>query len=56
MIRKCNDSDFETIFDIINDGARAYDGVIPEDCRHDPYMGPEELAHEMEQGVRSLGV
>jgi len=55
MIRKCNDTDFETILQIINDGARAYEGVISEDCRHDPYMGPEELAREIKEGVHFWG-
>ena len=31
MIRKCDDTDFEVIYEIINDGAQAYEGVIPAD-------------------------
>lgn len=31
MIRQCNDDDFETIYEIINDAALAYKGIIPED-------------------------
>ena len=29
MIRRCEHRDFELIFAIINDGARAYEGIIP---------------------------
>jgi len=31
MIRECRESDFNTIFEIINDAAQAYKRVIPED-------------------------
>jgi len=55
MIRKCKDTDFEAILRIINDGARAYRGVIPEDCWHDPYMRPEELGCEIRDGVLFWG-
>jgi len=51
MIRKCNDGDFETIFEIINNAAQAYKGVIPTDCWHEPYMSKENLRHEMDSGV-----
>lgn len=55
MIRKCRDTDVEVIFEIINDSAKAYEGVIPDDCLHDPYMGMDELRHEIEAGVRFWG-
>jgi N-acetylglutamate synthase-like GNAT family acetyltransferase len=51
MIRQCNDSDFETIYSIINDGAKAYRGVIPEDRWKEPYMPREELQDEIDDGV-----
>lgn len=51
MIRKCTDSDFEVILEIINDAAQAYKGVIPIDCWHEPYMSREELKHEIEDRV-----
>lgn len=41
MIRRCNEQDFEQIWIIINDGAQAYQGVIPEDRLSDPYMSKE---------------
>jgi hypothetical protein len=31
MIEPCHDLDFEAIWEIINDGAQAYRGIIPED-------------------------
>lgn len=51
MIRACNAHEFETIWTIVNDGARAYAGVVPSDCLHDPYMSKEELQHEVGNGV-----
>ena len=51
MIRHCKKSDFNTIFEIINDAARAYKGIIPEDRWHEPYMPFEELMREIEAGV-----
>ena len=55
MIRPCTDSDFDTIFTIINDAAQAYCGVIPADCWHVPYMPREYLTHEIQSGVRFFG-
>jgi N-acetylglutamate synthase-like GNAT family acetyltransferase len=51
MIRKCTESDFNTIFEIINDAAIAYKGIIPGDRWHEPYMTSEALRHEIEDGV-----
>jgi GNAT superfamily N-acetyltransferase len=55
MIRQCKDSDFETIYSIINDGAEAYRGVIPQDRWKEPYMPREELQHELDDGVLFWG-
>ncbi|MGD8315698.1 MAG: GNAT family N-acetyltransferase [Syntrophobacterales bacterium] len=55
MIRKCDDTDFETIYEIINDGAEAYKGVIPADRLKEPYMDRDELRHEIEAGVEFWG-
>jgi N-acetylglutamate synthase-like GNAT family acetyltransferase len=52
MIRKCVEEDFEEIFNIINDGANAYKGVIPHDRWHEPYMTREELQSQIDDGVR----
>ena len=51
MIRKCNESDIKAIFEIINDAAAAYKGVIPDDRWHEPYMPVEEIREAIEDGV-----
>jgi N-acetylglutamate synthase-like GNAT family acetyltransferase len=51
MIRLCNDSEFDTIYEIVNDAAQAYRGIIPADRWKEPYMPKDELRHEMEEGV-----
>ena len=55
MIRVCIDDDFEAIFQIINDAAEAYRGIIPVDRWHEPYMPREELQAEISAGVSFLG-
>jgi N-acetylglutamate synthase-like GNAT family acetyltransferase len=40
---------------IVNDGARAYKGMIPEDCWREPYMFTSELQHEIDRGVAFWG-
>jgi N-acetylglutamate synthase-like GNAT family acetyltransferase len=56
MIRKCDDSDIEAIFEIINDAAAAYKGVIPDDRWHEPYMPVEEIRQAIKDGVVFWGV
>jgi N-acetylglutamate synthase-like GNAT family acetyltransferase len=56
MIRGCTDADFNTIFEIINDAAQAYKGVVPDDRGHEPYMPIEELRHEIEDEVVFWGL
>ena len=51
MIRKCIDSDFLSIYSIINDAAIAYKGTIPPDRWHDPYMTQDQLRTEINKGV-----
>jgi len=51
MMRRCDSHDFELIWEIINDGARAYKAIIPEDCWTEPYMSRKELQHEIDEGV-----
>lgn len=51
MIRKCTDKDFEAMYEIINDAASAYKGVIPSDRWNEPYMPKDELSHEISQGM-----
>jgi GNAT superfamily N-acetyltransferase len=49
MIRKCQANDATRIYFIINEAAKAYDGAIPADCYHQPYMPMEELEKEMKR-------
>ncbi len=56
MIRKCTESDLKTIFEIVNDAAIAYKGIIPGDRWHEPYMPLEEVLHEIEAGVTFWGL
>ena len=49
MIRKCQPGDTKRIYFIINEAAKAYEGVIPADCYHQPYMTMEELKREMKR-------
>jgi len=48
MIKELSAEDTDAIYEVINQAARAYHGVIPEDRYHDPYMAVEELRCEME--------
>ncbi len=43
------------MYEIINDAAQAYKGVIPADCWHEPYMSLEKLQHEITAGVLFWG-
>lgn len=54
-IRACGPEDRAAIFEIVNDGAEAYRGVIPADRWHDPYMPRDELDGEIAAGVRFFG-
>lgn len=49
MIRECQPGDTERIYFIINEAARAYEGAIPADCYHQPYMSREELGRELKR-------
>ncbi|MFC2014666.1 GNAT family N-acetyltransferase [Chloroflexota bacterium] len=49
MIRQCHQGDTEKIYHIINESAGVYEGVIPADCYHQPYMPMEELEQEMKR-------
>jgi len=52
MIVKSEPKDFNEIYEIINDGASAYRGVIPADRWHEPYMTKEELQRQIDEGVQ----
>jgi len=49
MIRQCQPEDFNRIYSVINEAARAYQGAIPADCYPQPYMPREELKQEMKR-------
>jgi N-acetylglutamate synthase-like GNAT family acetyltransferase len=51
LIRQSRQADLPRIFDVVNDAATRYRGVIPDDRWHDPYMPQEELAREIADGV-----
>lgn len=56
MIRKLLPTDFNSILRIINDAARAYKGVIPNDRWKEPYMSAKELGDEIDCGVDFFGL
>ena len=49
MIRECQSDDTQRIYFIINEAAKAYEGSIPNDCYHQPYMPMDELEQEMKR-------
>ncbi len=51
VIRTCREQEFQTIGRIINEAARVYRGVIPEDCWTEPYMTDASLRRDIEDGV-----
>jgi GNAT superfamily N-acetyltransferase len=51
MMRRCDDRDFELIWAIINDGAKAYKGIIPADRWTEPYISCEELQRQIDEGI-----
>ena len=55
MIRPCTASDVPDMLSIVNDAAQAYQGVIPADRWHEPYMPLEELMEEIAAGVKFWG-
>jgi GNAT superfamily N-acetyltransferase len=54
-ITPCPAADLPAIFEIINESALAYKGVIPADRWHEPYMPMAELKSEIAKGVRFYG-
>lgn len=55
MIRLCREDEFEAIYQIINEAARVYKGIIPEDRWNEPYMPRRELQDEIDAGVTFWG-
>ena len=54
MIRNATESDYSAIYEVINDAAIAYKGIIPADRWHEPYMTRAELEAQIEEGVQFL--
>jgi GNAT superfamily N-acetyltransferase len=54
-IRPCGDHERTAIQAIVNSGAEAYRGLIPDDCWHEPYMDLDELDREIVAGVTFWG-
>jgi GNAT superfamily N-acetyltransferase len=54
-IRACRAEETERILEIVNKGAQAYRGIIPDDAWHEPYMPAAALAREMAAGVAFWG-
>lgn len=55
MIRRCNESDFKRMYEIINESALVYKGIIPPDRWKEPYMPEGELRREIAEGVMFWG-
>ncbi|MDX1614472.1 MAG: GNAT family N-acetyltransferase [Candidatus Promineifilaceae bacterium] len=51
QVRPCQAEETETIWRIINEAAEVYQGIIPADRWHEPYMAREELQRELAAGV-----
>ena len=49
MIHECQPGETKRIYYIINEAAKAYEGVIPANRYHQPYMPMDELEQEMKQ-------
>lgn len=55
MISRLNPNEYQTILNVINDAAQAYNDVIPEDQWREPYMSTEELKEEIKNGIDFYG-
>jgi GNAT superfamily N-acetyltransferase len=55
MIRKYTKIDSSKILHVINDAAKKYKDIIPDDCWHEPYMSEQELIDEFNDEVRMYG-
>ena len=55
MMRSCTDDDVPVVGAIINEAAKRYQGAIPADCWHEPYMSRAELVSAIAAGVTFSG-
>ena len=51
MFHQCLQSDLNAVYDVINDAAEAYRGIIPADRWKEPYMSRDHLQQEVRDGV-----
>jgi len=56
MISKLSSNDFPAILTVVNDAAAAYKGKIPDDRWKEPYIPPQELKEEIQDGVQFYGL
>jgi GNAT superfamily N-acetyltransferase len=54
-IKNCAATEFRDVYEVCNDGARAYRGVIAADQWREPYMPEAELRAEIDDGVTFFG-
>jgi ribosomal protein S18 acetylase RimI-like enzyme len=47
LIRELIEKDSQHILDVVNTAAKVFDGKIPADCYHQPYMSREQLKDQM---------
>ena len=55
MIARCPAADVPRIYEVINEAAQAYRGVIPADQWHEPYMPMDQLEAELAAAVEFWG-
>jgi GNAT superfamily N-acetyltransferase len=55
MIRPCRPDEKPAILAIVNAAAARYQGAIPADCWHEPYMSADQLERDIIAGVRFWG-
>jgi len=55
MIEKLTKKAIPSILNVINDAALRYNGIIPDNCWHKPYMSEQELVNEFNDGVHMFG-
>ena len=55
MISEYTKKDSSKILHVINDAAKRYKGIIPNNCWHEPYMSEKDLLDEFKNEVRMFG-
>ena len=55
MIGQLTKKAIPNILNVINDAALRYNGIIPDNCWHKPYMSEQELVNEFNDGVHMFG-